>query len=144
VGEGVRRECVAVAGVEGGLAVRRRPTGTQHAKLHEILHDNFTDFSAIESQLAGYDACFFCLGVSSVGMDAERYRHLTYDVTMAAANTLVRLNPGTVFTYVTGKSTDSTEQGPVRWARGTGKAEYDLITLSLKAGCLFRHAAIQQ
>ena len=105
------------------LAVGRSPTGMQHAKLHEILHDNFTDFSAIESQLAGYDACFFCLGVSSVGMDAERYRHLTYDVTMAAANTLVRLNPGTVFTYVTGKSTDSTEQGPVRWARVKGKTE---------------------
>ena len=134
VGQGVLRECLVDAGVERVLAVGRSPTGMQHAKLHEILHDNFTDFSAIESQLAGYDACFFCLGVSSVGMDAERYRHLTYDVTMAAANTLVRLNPGTVFTYVTGKSTDSTEQGPVRWAR---------VKLPFRAAYMFRPAGIQ-
>jgi aspartate aminotransferase-like enzyme len=96
------------------LSVGRRPTGQAHAKLHELQHDDFMDYSAIEAQLRGYDACLFCLGVSSVGMDAERYRHLTYDITLAAAKTLVRLNPGMVFTYVTGRSTDSTERGPVR------------------------------
>ena len=103
VGQGVLRECLIDAGVIEVLVVGRSPTGVQHAKLREVLHDNFTDFSAIESQLAGYDACFFCLGVSSIGMDPERYRHQTYDVTMAAAKTLARLNPGMVFTYVTGK-----------------------------------------
>jgi uncharacterized protein YbjT (DUF2867 family) len=143
VGQGVLRECLIDAGVERVLAVGRSPTGVQHAKLHEAVHDNFTDFSAIESQLAGYDACFFCLGVSSIGMDAERYRHLTYDVTMAAANTLVRLNPGMVFTYVTGKSADSTEQGSVRWARVKGKTENDLLKLPFKAAYMFRPAGIQ-
>jgi uncharacterized protein YbjT (DUF2867 family) len=143
VGQGVLRECLVDAGVERVLVVGRSPTGVQHAKLHEVLHDNFTDFSKIESQLRGYDACFFCLGVSSVGMEAERYRHLTYDVTMAAANTLVRLNAGMVFTYVTGRSTDSTEQGPVRWARVKGKTENDLLKLPFKAAYMFRPAGIQ-
>jgi uncharacterized protein YbjT (DUF2867 family) len=143
VGQGVLRECLVDAGVERVLVVGRSPTGVQHAKLHEVLHDNFTDFSKIESQLRGYDACFLCLGVSSVGMEAERYRHLTYDVTMAAANTLVRLNPGMVFTYVTGRSTDSTEQGPVRWARVKGKTENDLLKLPFKAAYMFRPAGIQ-
>ena len=88
VGQGVLRECLVDAGVTEVLSVGRGPTGVQNAKLHEILHDDFTDFSKIESRLAGYDACLFCLGVSSIGMDPERYRHLTYDVTMAAATTL--------------------------------------------------------
>ena len=143
VGQGVLRECLVDAGVVDVLVVGRSPTGVQHAKLHEVLHDNFTDFSKIESQLAGYDACFFCLGVSSVGMEAERYRHLTYDVTMAAAKALVRLNPAMVFTYVTGRSTDSTEQGPVRWARVKGKTENDLLKLPFKAAYMFRPAGIQ-
>jgi len=143
VGQGVLRECLVDAGVESVLAVGRSPTGQRHAKLHEILHDDFTDFSAIEPQLTGYDACFFCLGVSSVGMEAERYRHLTYDVTMAAATTLSRLNPDMVFTYVTGRSTDSTERGPQRWARVKGKTENDLLKLPFKAAYMFRPAGIQ-
>jgi uncharacterized protein YbjT (DUF2867 family) len=143
VGQGVLRECLVDASVESVLVVGRSPTGQHHAKLHEVLHQDFTNFSAIESGLRGYDACFFCLGVSSVGMDAERYRHLTYDVTMAAATTLVALNPGMVFTYVTGRSTDSTEQGPVRWARVKGKTENDLLKLPFKAAYMFRPAGIQ-
>ena len=113
------------------------------AKLREIVHDNFMDYSAIESELTGYDACFFCLGVSSIGMDEERYRHLTYDITLAAATTLARLNPGMVFTYVTGRSTDSTEQGPMMWARVKGKTENDLLKLPFKAAYMFRPAGIQ-
>lgn len=143
VGQGVLRECLLDASVESVLVVGRSATGQHHAKLHEIRHDDFMDFSAIESELRGYDACFFCLGVSSVGMEAERYRHLTYDVTMAAANSLVTLNPGMVFTYVTGRSTDSTEQGPVRWARVKGKTENDLLKLPFKAAYMFRPAGIQ-
>ena len=143
VGQGVLRECLLDAGVGNVLVVGRSPTGQQHAKLREVLHEDLTDFSAIESDLTGYDACCFCLGVSSVGMDAERYRHLTYDVTMAAANTLVRLNPDMVFTYVTGRGTDSTEQGPVRWARVKGKTENDLLKLPFKAAYMFRPAGIQ-
>jgi uncharacterized protein YbjT (DUF2867 family) len=143
VGQGVLRECLIDDGVTEVLVVGRSPTGVRHAKLHEVLHENFTDFSKIESQLAGFDACFFCLGVSSIGMDAERYRHLTYDVTMAAANTLARLNPGMVFTYVTGRGTDSTERGSLMWARVKGKTENDLLKLPFKAAYMFRPAGIQ-
>jgi uncharacterized protein YbjT (DUF2867 family) len=143
VGQGVLRECLVDAGVERVLVVGRSPTGQQHAKLREILHADFFDFSAIESELTGYDACFFCLGVSSVGMDAERYRRLTYDLTMAAATTLAKLNPGMVFTYVTGRGTDSTERGSVRWARVKGKTENDLLKLPFKAAYMFRPAGIQ-
>jgi uncharacterized protein YbjT (DUF2867 family) len=143
VGQGVLRECLLDPGVESVLAVGRTPTGQRHAKLREIVHDNFLDYSAIEPQLAGYDACFFCLGVSSVGMDAERYRHLTYDITLAAARTLANLNPQMVFTYVTGQGTDSTERGSLMWARVKGKTENDLLKLPFKAAYMFRPAGIQ-
>ena len=143
VGQGVLRECLLDPGVEEVLVVGRSPTGQANAKLREILHDNFLDFSAIESRLAGFDACFFCLGVSSVGMSDERYRHLTYDITMAAASTLAKLNPGMVFVYVTGRGTDSTEQGRLMWARVKGKTENDLLKLPFKAAYMFRPAGIQ-
>ncbi len=143
VGQGVLRECLLDADVESVLVIGRSSTGQRHARLREILHDNFWDFSAIESELGGYDACFFCLGVSSVGMNEERYRHLTYDVTMAAATTLARLNPGMVFVYVTGRGTDSTEQGGLMWARIKGKTENDLLKLPFKAAYMFRPAGIQ-
>jgi uncharacterized protein YbjT (DUF2867 family) len=143
VGQGVMRECLIDPGVETVLAVGRSPTGVQNAKLREIVHDTFLDFSAILSQLAGYDACFFCLGVSSVGMSEERYRHLTYDITLAAATTLSKLNPGMVFVYVTGQGTDSTEQGRLMWARVKGKTENDPLKLPFKAAYMFRPAGIQ-
>jgi uncharacterized protein YbjT (DUF2867 family) len=143
VGQGALRECLLDASVESVLAVGRSPTGQQHAKLREIQHDDFLDFSKIESQLAGYDACFFCLGVSSVGMNEQRYRHLTYDITLAAATALAKLNPGMVFVYVTGAGTDSTEQGRVMWARIKGKTENDLLKLPFKAAYMFRPAGIQ-
>jgi uncharacterized protein YbjT (DUF2867 family) len=133
VGQGVLRECLRDAGVERVLAVGRSPTGLRDPRLVELFHDNFVDYSAIEPQLSGYDACFFCLGVSSVGMDEARYRHLTYDITITAATTLARLNPGMVFTYVTGRGTDSTERGSLMWARVKGKTENDLLKLPFKA-----------
>jgi uncharacterized protein YbjT (DUF2867 family) len=143
VGQGVLRECLLDADVESVLVVGRSSTGQAHAKLREIRHDNFLDFSAIESELRGYDACFFCLGVSSVGMNEERYRHLTYDITMVAATTLAKLNPGMVFIYVTGRGTDSTEHGRLMWARIKGKTENDLLKLPFKAAYMFRPAGIQ-
>jgi len=143
VGQGVLRECLLDAGVESVLAVGRSPTGRQHAKLREIVRDDFLDYSAIESEFAGYDACFFCLGVSSVGMNEARYRQLTYDITLAAAKTLARLNPGMVFIYVTGRGTDSTERGSLMWARVKGKTENDLLKLPFKAAYMFRPAGIQ-
>ena len=143
VGQGVLRECLLDPGIESVLAVGRSPTGQRHAKLREITCDNFVDYSAISAQLTGYDDCFFCLGVSSVGMSEERYRHLTYDITIAAATTLTKLNPGMVFTYVTGRGTDSSESGGLMWARIKGKTENDLLKLPFKAACMFRPAGIQ-
>jgi uncharacterized protein YbjT (DUF2867 family) len=143
VGQGVLRECLLDPGIESVLSVGRSPSGQRHAKLREIIHDNFVDYSAIEAQLTGYDACFFCLGVSSIGMSEERYRHLTYEITMAAATTLAKLNPSMVLTYVTGRGTDSSESGSLMWARIKGKTENDLLKLPFKATYIFRPAAIQ-
>jgi uncharacterized protein YbjT (DUF2867 family) len=143
VGQGVLRECLLDRDIESVLVVGRSSVGQLHAKLREIIHDNFVDYSAIESELTGYDACFFCLGISSLGMSEARYRHLTYDITLAAATALSRLNPGMVFTYVTGQGTDSTERGRVMWARIKGKTENDLLKLPFKAAYMFRPAAIQ-
>ena len=143
VGQGVLRECLVDPGVESVLSVGRSPTGHSNPKLRELVQDNFLDFSSVEPELTGYDACFFCLGVTSIGLSEERYRHLTYDITMAAARTLARLNPGMVFTYVTGRGTDSTEQGPLMWARVKGKTENDLLKLPFKAAYMFRPAGIQ-
>jgi uncharacterized protein YbjT (DUF2867 family) len=143
VGQGVLRECLRDDAVTHVVSVGRSTSGRQDAKLTEIISDNFLDYSGIEPQLAGYDACFFCLGVSSVGMDAERYRHLTYDITLSAAKVLARLNPQMTFVYVTGAGTDSTERGRVMWARVKGKTENDLLKLPFRAAYMFRPAAIQ-
>jgi uncharacterized protein YbjT (DUF2867 family) len=143
VGQGVLRECLLDPGVESVLVVGRSPTGQRHAKLRELLRDDFLDYSDVESQLAGFDACFFCLGVSSIGMDEARYRHLTYDITLAAARVLARLNPQMVLVYVSGRGTDSTEQGSLMWARVKGKTENDLLKLPFKAAYMFRPAGIQ-
>jgi uncharacterized protein YbjT (DUF2867 family) len=143
VGQGVLRECLLDSSVESVQTVGRSPTGQRHPKLREIQHDNFLDYSAVESQLAGYDACFFCLGVSSIGISEERYRQLTYDITLAAAAALARLNPQMVFIYVTGQGTDSSESGRLMWARVKGKTENDLLKLPFKAAYMFRPAGIQ-
>ena len=142
VGQGVLRECLLDDHVASVLVVGRSPTGQRHAKLREIIHGNFLDYSAIESELAGYDACFFCLGVSSVGMGEQRYRHLTYDIALAAATTLARQNPQMVLIYVSGRGTDATENGGLMWARVKGKTENDLRRLPFKATYMFRPAAI--
>lgn len=143
VGQGALRECLLDPAVERVLVIGRNPVGQHHARLREIRHDNFLDYSEIESELVGYDACFFCLGVSSVGLSEERYRHITYDFTLAAARTLSKLNPAMVFIYVTGRGTDSTAQGRLMWARVKGETENDLLKLPFKAAYMFRPAAIQ-
>ncbi|MBN9041803.1 MAG: epimerase [Rhizobiales bacterium 62-47] len=143
VGQGVLRECLRDPQVEHVLAIGRSVTGQRHAKLAELQHDNFLDYTGVESKLTGFDACFFCLGVTSVGLTEERYRHLTYDITMAAATVLAKLNPQMVFVYVTGAGTDSSEQGRVMWARVKGKTENDLLKLPFKAAYMFRPAGIQ-
>lgn len=143
VGQGVLRECLLDEGVQSVLAVGRHATGQTHEKLRELIHNDFFDYSSIESQLSGWDACFFCLGVSSAGMAEERYRHLTYDLTLAAAQTLSRLNPGMTFIYVSGLGTDSTERGRMMWARVKGATENALLRLPFKAAYMFRPGIIQ-
>jgi nucleoside-diphosphate-sugar epimerase len=122
VGQGVLRECLVADDVESVLSVVRRPTGVQHAKLTELVHTDFTDFSTAKEQLTGYDACFFCLGVSSVGMKEPEYARITYDFTLAAARMLAAVNPGSTFVYVSGAEKDSPEQRRWMWARGKGYA----------------------
>jgi uncharacterized protein YbjT (DUF2867 family) len=142
VGSGVLRECLLDPDVERVLSIGRSPTGDRHAKLSEIVHKDFTDFSSIERELAGYDACFFCLGVSSVGMKEADYARITFDFTMAAARVLAKQNPTMTFVYVTGSGTDSSEQGRSMWARVKGKTENALLALPFKAAYMFRPAYI--
>ncbi len=143
VGQGVLRECLLDPEVESVLAVGRAPTGQQHPKLRELFHQDFTDFSGIGDQLTGYDAGFFCLGVSSAGMSEAAYRHVTYDFTLAAAQVLAQGNPGMTFIYVSGTGTDSTERGRSMWARVKGATENALLKLPFKAAYMFRPGFIQ-
>jgi uncharacterized protein YbjT (DUF2867 family) len=142
VGQGVLRECLLDPDVQTVISVGRSATGQQHQKLRELVHQDFLNFSAIEEKLTGFDACFFCLGVTSVGMTEDRYRRVTYDITIAAAKTLARLNPGMTFIYVSGMGTDSSEQGRTMWARVKGQTENALLRLPFKAAVMFRPAAI--
>lgn len=129
VGEGVLHECLLHPDVEHVLVINRKPGGVTHPKLKEIILNDFFDLSPIESELGGYNTCFFCLGVSSVGMGDDEYRHLTYDLTMNVARLLAKLNPDMTFTYVSGAGTDSTEAGRLAWARVKGATENALMQL---------------
>ncbi len=139
VGEGVLLECLKHPDVEQVLVINRKPGGVSHPRLREIVHADFFDLTPIESQLAGYNACFFCLGVSSVGMSKEEYRHITYDLTLNVGQLLAKLNPEMTFCYVTGAGTDSSEQGRVAWARIKGATENALLRL-FKNAYMFRPA----
>ncbi|MCO6492850.1 MAG: NAD-dependent epimerase/dehydratase family protein [Phaeodactylibacter sp.] len=138
VGEGVLHQCLRHPNVEAVLVINRRPCEVQHEKLREIIHKDFHNLSPIEGQLAGYNACYFCLGVSSVGMEEADYYHLTYNLTLHMANTLARLNPDMTFCYVSGAGTDSSEQGRSMWARVKGKTENGLQKLPFKGTYMFR------
>jgi uncharacterized protein YbjT (DUF2867 family) len=138
VGEGVLHECLLHRQVEAVLVINRKPCGVVHPKLKEIIHPDFFDLSATEDQLSGYNACYFCLGVSSVGMKEPEYYKLTYTLTLNVAQTLSRLNPDMTFCYVSGAGTDSTEKGRSMWARVKGKTENDLMKLPLKQVFNFR------
>jgi uncharacterized protein YbjT (DUF2867 family) len=137
VGEGVLLECLNHADVQQVLVVNRKPGGVSHPKLREIIHGDFFNLSPIEPQLTGFDACFFCLGVSSVGMSKEEYRRITYDLTLNVAQLLAKLNPAMTFCYVTGAGTDSSERGRTAWARVKGATENALIRL-FKQAYMFR------
>jgi uncharacterized protein YbjT (DUF2867 family) len=129
VGEGVLLECLDHPDIAQVLVINRKPAGVSHPKLREIIHADFFNLAPIEPQLAGFDACFFCLGVSSVGMNKDEYAHLTHDLTLGVAQLLAKLNPQMTFCYVTGAGTDSSEQGRSGWARVKGATENALIRL---------------
>jgi nucleoside-diphosphate-sugar epimerase len=137
VGEGVLLECLNHPDVEQVLVINRKPGGVSHPKLREIIHRDFFDLTPIEQQLTNFDACFFCLGVSSVGISKEEYRHTTYGLTLNVAQLLARLNPAMTFCYVTGAGTDGSEQGRVAWARVKGATENALLRL-FKRAYMFR------
>jgi uncharacterized protein YbjT (DUF2867 family) len=143
VGQGVLRECLRDPQVESVLTIVRKPAGQPEAKVREIVHENFRDFSPIATELRGYDACFFCLGISSAGMNEADYRRVTYDFTMAAAGTLVRESPNLTFVYVSGAGTDSSERGRSMWARVKGMTENALLAMPFRAAYMFRPAFIQ-
>ena len=143
VGEGVLYECLLHPDVESVLVINRTPCGIKHEKLKEIIHKDFLDLSSIEDQLKGYNACYFCAGISSMGKSEEQYKRITYDLTLNFANTLLRSNPDMTFCYVSGVGTDSTEKGRSMWARVKGKTENDLMKLQFKAAYMFRPGYIQ-
>ena len=141
VGQGVLRECLDDERVTSVTAVGRSPLGLAHAKLREIVHRDFANFSALASEFKSADACFFCLGVSSAGVNEDAYRAITYDTTLAAARALPQ-SPSFAFIYVSGEGTDSTERGRRMWARVKGRTENALLALPFRA-FMFRPAYIQ-
>jgi uncharacterized protein YbjT (DUF2867 family) len=137
VGEGVLLECLNHPDVDLVLVINRKPGGRSHPKLREIVHADFFDLAPIEPQLIGYDACFFCLGTSSVGMSTEEYKHITYDLTLNVGRLLAKHNPEMTFCYLTGAGTDSSEHGRIAWARVKGATENALMRL-FKRSYMFR------
>ncbi len=138
VGEGVLHECLLSSDVEQVLVINRKPCGVSHPKLKEIIHQDFFNLNPIAEQLKGYNACYFCLGVSSVGMNEADYRKMTYDLTLYAANVLLQQNADMTFIYVSGSGTDSSEKGNTMWARVKGKTENDVLNLGFKNAYAFR------
>jgi uncharacterized protein YbjT (DUF2867 family) len=143
VGQGVLRECLLDPDVLHVLSIVRSSSGQKHPKLRELVHENFFDFSPIESELSGFDAAFFCLGATSAGKTEQQYSRVTYEITMAVAEPLARLNPDMTFVFVSGAGTDSTERGRAMWARVKGKTENALLRLPFKAAYMFRPGVIQ-
>jgi len=143
VGQGVLRECLLDSGVQSVLSIVRSASGEQHPKLRQLVHGNLLEYRAIEANLSGFDVCFFCLGVSSAGMSEDDYTRITYGYTLAAAETLARLNPQMSFVYVSGAGTDSTERGSSMWARVKGRTENALLRLPFKGAYMFRPGMIR-
>lgn len=143
VGKGVLLEALDDPAVEKVLSISRSPLDVTHAKLEEVLHKDFLDFAPLSGKLAGFDACFFCLGVSSVGMNEADYARVTHDVTLAAAKAVLAASPQAVFTYVSGAGTDSTEKGRTMWARVKGRTENELLAMPFRGAFMFRPGFIR-
>ena len=142
VGKGVLMECLDHPEVTSVLVINRKSLGMNHPKLKEVIHSDFTDLTPIKEELKGYNACFFCLGVSAIGMSEKVYSKITYDLTLHFANTVLNLNPDMYFNYVSGTGTDSSEKGRVMWARVKGKTENALLAMPFKNAYMFRPGII--
>ena len=142
VGKGVLYECLDHPDITEALSIGRRKTGIEHPKLKELIHKDFSEFASVKDQLAGYDACYHCMGVSSAGMNEADYTRMTYDFTLALAKELYALNPDMTYMYVSGVGTDSTEQGRSMWARVKGKTENDLLKMGFQQAFMFRPGMI--
>ena len=143
VGKGVLLECLDSDQVESVLVINRHSIGITHPKLKEIIHKDFYDLSAIENVLTGYNACFFCLGVSAGGMSANDYCKITYDLTINFAKTVLKLNSDIQFIYISGAGTVTDEKSRMRWANAKGKTENELLRMPFKKAYMFRPAFIQ-
>jgi len=143
VGQGVLRECLLDPGVTEVVAIGRSPMGRSDPKLREIVHADMTDYAALSDEFAGFDACFFCLGITSAGMSEADYSRITYDMPVAAAQALVKASPQAVFILVSGASADSSEQGRVMWARVKGRAENAVLKLPFRGAYVFRPGGIR-
>ena len=142
VGQGVLRECLLDSDVASVVTVVRKPTGRKHEKLREIVQPDLATLASLETRLTGFDACFFCAGVSALGMSEEQYTLVTYDLTLGVARTLLRASPDMTFVYVSGAGTDSSEKGRMMWARVKGRTENALLSLPFRAAYMFRPGAI--
>lgn len=142
VGKGVLLVCLENEKVTEVISIGRRKTGIDHQKLTEIEHVDFSDFTSVKDQLTGVDACYHCMGVSAAGMPEADYSHMTYDFSLALANTMLEINPGMTFIYVSGQGTDSSEKGRQMWARVKGKTENDILNLGFKMAFMFRPGGI--
>ena len=142
IGKGVLLECLDHEQISEVLVIGRSSIKMVHPKLKELIHKDFTNFNDVTDQLAGYDGCFYCLGVSASGINEEQYKRITYDFTLTLAKTLLGINPNMTFDYVSGEGTDSSEKGRMMWARIKGKTENDLLNLAFKQTYMFRPGAI--
>jgi uncharacterized protein YbjT (DUF2867 family) len=143
IGQGVLRECLLDPDVELVVTVGRSSTGGQHGKLREIVREDLWNYADIAAELSGFDACFFCLGVSAAGKSEKEYDRVTYGITIGAADILARLNPRMKFIYVSGAGTDSSEQGRIMWARVKGRTENSLLRLPFAEAYMFRPGFIE-
>ena len=143
IGKALLLECLESPDVESVLAINRQPVELQHEKLTEIIHQDFFDLSSLKERLTGFNTCYFCLGISAAGLSEDKYSRITYELTMNFARTVLPLNPGIVFCYISAAGADSSEKGRIMWARVKGKTENALLAMPFKRAYMFRPGFIQ-
>lgn len=143
IGQGVLRECLENIQVETVLVINRQSCNISHPKLKEIIHKDLFDISVLKNDLAGYNTCFFCLGISSAGLSEKNYHKITFELTINIAGTLSSINKEMSICYISGAGTDSSEKGKIMWARVKGKTENALLAMPFKKAYMFRPGYIQ-